>query len=137
MLILCVRSPVLPWLELKSFEREVKRNVDPVALQQWAINLLADHAWDSRYDHQLSGTNMPAGLSGVEAFGSKARIYLEGSPANCIRIWRITPPKTDYGSYLVVGGPSLPSPASWFKGETQIDQWKPGIYFVGEPLDWR
>ena len=122
-LVVYVHSPLSQWLSVKSLERQVKRNIDPKELQQWATNLLAQHSDGlHRYD-DYSGTTLPVGLKKVKGFGQAVEIFPHG-PRMEPDVWIFCGgPK---GSpFLVVGSPSLATPKS-----PNIISWKPGIYFV-------
>ncbi|MGA2540689.1 MAG: hypothetical protein ABSG78_03890 [Verrucomicrobiota bacterium] len=105
---------------MKSLERQVKRNIDPVALQQWATNLLARHAGE--YSSQdFYGTNMPPGLKKVQGFGHDVQIF--PGAENEAHLWLFAYRKG--GPVLWVGSPAFATPTN-----ANIIPWKPGMYFV-------
>lgn len=122
-LVVYVWSPLPQWLSVKSLERQVKGNIDPTELQQWATNLLAQRR---SYD-DYSGTNLPSGLKKVKGFGRAVKVI----PLNPSKpeVWIFCVGKDS--PFLVVGSPSLATPNS-----PNIIPWKPGMYFVYNS-DWR
>lgn len=105
------------WFSLRWLEYQVKRNADPMELQNWATNLLAKHGGNLGVYQDFYGTNMPPGLRKVKVDYPNVQIFTPGE------VWV-------YGShkgspFLVVGAPSLPTPTN-----QNIHPWKPGMYFV-------
>jgi len=130
-LIIGVRSPLWPWWKLKNFERQVKRNIDPMELQQWVTNLSAQHSgetWLNYYGTNFfDSTNFPTGFKKVRNYRNGMRILMGGSE----------PSIAIFGGFK--GGPFLvlESPLLAARTNQTVIPWKPGIYFVGEKLDWR
>ncbi|MDB6108987.1 MAG: hypothetical protein JWR69_737 [Pedosphaera sp.] len=128
LLVIYVRSPLRPWLELKILERQVKKNVEPMELQRWATNLLAQysgtttHFLDYYGGNFSEGTNFPSGLKKVGEYDHGMHI-LTGDPS--VAIFGMSKGEP----FLVVGAPSLATPTN---GTRTIIPWRPGIYFVGE-----
>jgi hypothetical protein len=122
------RSPLRPWLELRTLERQAKRNVNATELRQWAMNLIAQHSgeithWDEYYGADFySTTNFPAGLRKIGCFSSGMHI-LTSDRGPDVAIFGMT----KVGPFLKVGALSLAAPTN----QTFV-QWEPGIYFVGE-----
>jgi hypothetical protein len=124
--VIYVRSPLRPWLRVRSLERQVKSNIDPIELQQWATNLLAQHSDGLRLYEDFDGTNLPSGLKRVKGFGQAVTIIPHGpgkEPDVCVFCGG---PKGE--PFLVVGPPSLGTPKS-----PSLIPWQPGIYFVYSP----
>jgi hypothetical protein len=113
-LVAWISNGVNNWLSVRWLQYQVKRNVNPVELQQWATNLLAQHRGD--YYEDFEGTNVPAGVAKVQRYPA-VRIH---GPGNVIVFSDIKG-----GPFLVVGSPSDPTPAS-----ENIFPWRPGMYFV-------
>jgi hypothetical protein len=113
-------SPVGPWLSLKNLERQVKRNMDPMELQQWATNLLAGYPGESSYYVDYYGTNLPPGLKKVRGYYHWVRIGAGDELEPRIVIFGGT--RTE--PYLLVGSPTFVITNSG------AILWKPGIYFV-------
>ncbi len=122
LLLTCALSPLGPWLHLKKLEWQVKRNVDPVELQQWAMNLLAQHPyehWENYFGKSLDdGTNFPSGLNKVGCFNPIMKVLARDGEVAIFC-------DSKGGPFLVVGPPSL------VKNFPTGILWKPGIYFVG------
>ncbi|MDB6023323.1 MAG: hypothetical protein JWQ04_3180 [Pedosphaera sp.] len=113
---ICARSPLFEWMSYKDLERQVKRNIGPTELQQWATNLLANHAGDAFHHYQdFHGTNVPPELKRVRGHGQRLEIHENA-------VWIFC--GTKGGPFLVVGSPTLVN--------TNFVPWKPGIYFVGQ-----
>lgn len=128
LLLWYARSPLRPWLELVSFERQVKKHVDPMELQQWATNLIAQHSGEMEHRDEYSdkkfndGTNFPLGLKKVGCFRQGMYIFTDERQRS-VGVFGMG----DGGPFLKVGSSSLAAPTN----QTFI-LWKPGIYFVGE-----
>jgi hypothetical protein len=114
-----------PWLDFKSFERQVKTNVDPMELQRWAMNWTGNHS-DGYYGTNLyDGTNFPSGFRKVTHFDHGVHVLGgHGEPS----VWIFG--TTKGGPALVVGSASLVAPTNL----TTV-QWKPGIYFADDEID--
>ena len=124
LLVLYDVSPLKPWLNLKFLEHQVKSNIDPMELQQWATNLLAYHSSEIPNYNDFHGTNLPSGLKRVIGFSHAVQIF----PG-----WKQLEPNVRVfcggakgAPFLVVGSPSLRTPTY-----SNVMPWKPGIYFVG------
>jgi hypothetical protein len=96
---------------------QAKRSVNPVELQKWATNLLANHGRRLRGYQDFYGTNMPSSLRKVMPGYPNVKIH------NPDEVWVCGESKG--GPFLVVGAPSLVTPTN-----QNIFPWKPGIYFV-------
>ncbi|MEO6036624.1 MAG: hypothetical protein ABIQ35_15345 [Verrucomicrobiota bacterium] len=118
-MFLLLKSPLFPWLSFKNLEWQVKRNIDPTELQQWATHLLAQ--FDNYQD--FNGTNMPPGLKKVKGFGHDVEIHKGWRQGNVIVFGR-----TKDGPSLEVGPPTSVN--------TNFVPWKPGIYFMGQASLW-
>jgi hypothetical protein len=116
--VVVANTPLGPWLSVKNLERQVKSNIDPMELQQWATNLL-DH--ESSHYEDFYGTNLPAGLKKVWGYNHAVRIF-DGKNGRDVGIFC----GGKSGPWLVVGPPSMPTPTNAY-----IIAWKPGIYFMG------
>jgi hypothetical protein len=131
LLIIYVRSPLEPWVNLKVFEHQVKSNVNPIELQRWATNRLADR---SSGDHPVDyygtnfshNTNFPSGFNQIRNYKDGVHIYT-GDKQESIRIFD----STIGGPILVVGSQSLAQPTNG-----TVILWKPGIYFIGQDSGW-
>jgi len=128
LLLWYARSPLRPWLKLKTFEHQVKKNVDPMELQQWATNLIAQHSGEIEHRDEYygkkfdDGTNFPLGLKKVGGFRHGMHIFTDERQSS-VGIFGMG----NGGPFLKVGSSSLAAPTN----QTFIP-WKPGIYFVGE-----
>ena len=128
LLLWYARSPLRPWLKLKTFEHQVKKNVDPMELQQWATNLIAQYAGEIEHRDEYygkkfdDGTNFPLGLKKVGGFRHGMHIFTDERQSS-VGIFGMG----NGGPFLKVGSSSLAAPTN----QTFIP-WKPGIYFVGE-----
>jgi len=105
------------WFSVRWLEFQVRRNVDPIELQTWAINLLAKHSHQFGGYQDFYGTNAPASLTKVMAGLPNIRIFATNEVVVC--------GATKGGPYLVVGPPTLVTP-----DHRRFIHWKPGIYFV-------
>ena len=106
------------WFSVRWLKYQVTRNVDPLELQQWATNLLAQHAGDLGGYQDFYGTNMPSGLKKVRAGYPSVQFHFGED-----EVWIFGDRK---GSpFLLVGAPSLSTPIN-----QNIFPWKPGMYFV-------
>ena len=117
-------TPLGTWLRAKSLEFQVKSNVDPVKLQEWATNLLAQHMGAHYQDFYGTNSNVPSGLNKVKGFGHiDVEIMQDIDPEKSV-VGVFCDSKG--GPILVVGKPTLVTPKS-----ISIIPWKPGIYFAG------
>jgi len=113
-------TPLGPWLSLKDLERQVKRNIGPTELQEWATNLLARYPGDNVYYLDYHGTNLPLGLKSVKGYYHWVRIGSGDDLEPRVVIFGGTRAEP----YLLVGSPSFVITNS------AAILWKPGIYFV-------
>ncbi len=113
-------TPVGPWLSVKSLERQVKRNMDPVELQQWATNLLSRYPDENTYYLDYYGTNLPPGLKRVRGYYHWVRIGGGDELERRIVIFGGTRSEP----YLLVGSPTF------VITNAGAILWKPGIYFM-------
>jgi hypothetical protein len=130
LLIIMGRSPLDPWLRLKNFERQIKANVDVDELEQWATNLMAQsygQTWLEYHGEKfLKATNLPSGFKKVQTYRNGIHIIADRSHVSVFD-------DEKGGDFLVIEA----SPTSFTRTNQTVIQWKPGIYFVGGPLDWR
>jgi hypothetical protein len=93
--------------------------VDPISLQRWATNLLAQHPNESWLN---PGTNIPPGLD--RAFRHGMHVLIGGNPSH-VAVFD----GEKGGPFLRVG------PPLYFVSTNDVDyiitEWKPGIYIVG------
>ncbi len=140
LVIIGFRSPLMPWLSLKSLEWQVKRNIDPVELQQWATNRIAEDLSGAGYrvDHDgnpfvgYHGTNFPTGLQNLKIYREGMGVIIRGGLVPHVQIFCQPRQKASHYPFLIVGRSALSSPTNG-----TVIAWKPGIYFVGDELDWR
>jgi hypothetical protein len=131
LLLWCGRSPLRPWLELTIFEHQVKGNIDPIELQQWAQNLIVQHSVETESQLQYYGrnftenTNFPSGLKKVGRFSNGINI-LVGGTITSVKIFDLS----KGGPFMAVGAPSFIY-SNNLVNQTVV-QWKPGIFFVGQ-----
>ena len=109
------------WFSFRWFEFRVKRSVDPIELQQWATNLLAQHGSDFGGYEDFDGTNVPSRIREFKGRYPGVRIFAPGEV--CVFC------DSKGVSFLVVGPPSLSTPTN-----QNFSPWKPGIYFVRPSL---
>ena len=126
LLLWCDRSPLSSWVELKTFEHQMKVNVDPMELQQWATNLIAKRSGQIRQGVQSYGKDFhdspyfPSGLKKVGWFRDGIELYAGGADPS-VAIFALT----KGGPFIVVGAPSFV-----YSNNMMFILWKPGIYFV-------
>jgi hypothetical protein len=121
-LVICARSPLLPWLSLKVLEHQVKSNIDPTELQRWATNMLAHYPYpgEKHFYYDFNGTNLPAGLKKVKGYNHAVIVWGGREP----NVWVFCGSKG--GPFLAVGSPTFTP-----HYRLTMISWKPGIYFVG------
>lgn len=113
-------TPLWSWLSMKNLERQVKHNISPAELQQWATNLLAK---SSGNDADSDATKLPPGLQRVWGYGHDVRVFhVEGQAPEVAVFCSMD---KGGGPWLVIGAPSLAIPTN-----SNIILWKPGIYFM-------
>jgi hypothetical protein len=112
-------TPLWPWLSVKNLERQVKHNISPAELQQWATNLLANNPGNYA---DFAGTNLPPGLQRVWGYDRGVRVFHWHGQDPEVAVFSMD---KGGGPWLVVGAPSLPTPTN-----SNIVPWKPGIYFM-------
>ena len=126
LLLWYARSPLRSWVELKAFEHQMKANVDPMELQQWATNWIAMWSGQTMHGVQYYGQNFhdnnyfPSGLKKVGWFSGGIQVYAGGSDPS-VTIFALT----KGGPFVVVGAPSFV-----YSNNMTFILWKPGIYFV-------
>ena len=128
LVVIYLRSPLRTWLNMKYLEHQVKSNIDPVELQRWATNLLAQYpnsglGVGQNYYYDFNGTNLPTGLRNVKGYN------------HAVIVW-------ESNVWVFCGGKDVPflavgSSAFTPKYGLRCDRWKPGVYFVGQQGGWR
>lgn len=111
------------WRDFKNLERQATGNLDPVELQEWAMNLFArdqGHWHDYVGTNFYSSTNFPSGLRKIGLFSHGMHIITD---YNHVKI--IDDKKGGSNPHLEIGSPSY-TPQS----RVTFIQWKPGIYLI-------
>jgi hypothetical protein len=109
-------GPGAPWLSLVRFKWLVEHRMDPVELQRWATNLIAQHP-DGYGDYHPA--NPPPGFDRIAGYAHGVLISKGSTTSEPFVL--IGGTRVDPG--LMVGSPTLICTSS------DVIPWKPGIYF--------
>jgi hypothetical protein len=115
----------IPWLQLKTLERQTKKNVNPTELRSWALDLMAKYPeeshWDSYHNPNFfTVTNFPAGLQNVHLFKNGFHVLSSSNDVALFGAGKGEP-------FIQIGRPSFAAPTNM-----PFRQWEPGMYFIGE-----